>query len=968
MTQSRRLPEGGFIDRSRPLRFTFEGRSYVGYAGDTLAAALLANGVKVVGRSFKYHRPRGILTAGVEEPNALVRVGEGPRATPNIRATEIELTDGLVANPINCWPSLSFDIGSINDILSRFLAAGFYYKTFMLPHWHVYEWAIRRAAGLGRAPDAPDPDVYEWRYAHCDVLVVGGGAAGLAAARAAATTDARVILVEQQPGFGGRARWTDCTIDGKPASAWADETVIKLRERQDTTVLNRTTAISYHDHNAVVLLERVEGEKPSPRLRLWQVRAGRVILATGATERPLVFPGNDRPGVMLSSAVREYIRHFAVRPADRAVVFTNNDDAYATAEAIAGTGAHVTLVDTRSSPSPAAKTLSVRGIEVISNGAIVAVRGTSAVNGVEVREASARTRAIPCDLVAMSGGFNPNTQLHRQSGGRVVFDETQACFRPSQSVQAETSVGGCAGTFDLASTLCESHEACAPGTSTGPTSASPQPASATIEPCWLIDGGKGKAFVDFQHDVTSDDIALAVRENYTSVEHLKRYTTLGMATDQGKTSNVNGIALLAQLTGQAIGAAGAPADRPPFTPVAFGAMAGSARGELFRPMRLMPAHDWHAANGAVFEEYGGWKRPAWYKRGNETAHTAEQREALAVRQHVGIFDGSPLGKIEVKGPDAAKFLDRIYANTVSTLKPGKLRYGIMLNELGVVIDDGVTARLTEDTFVVGTTSSGATRIAAWLEEWLQCEWLDLDVIVVPVTTDWAVLTVAGPNARAVLAAAGTDIPIASADFPHMSMKWGQVAGVPARIYRVSFTGELSYEVNVPARHGCKVWEALMKAGEAHGIEPIGVDALMLLRMEKGYVHIGADTDGTTSAEDIGWGHVLKRTTDFVGKRSLLRPDNRRKDRPQFVGLEVASGAETLTIGAQLCTPGSSTSEGYVTSAGYSPTLARGVALGMVKGGTTRMGESLEACHGKGRIAVRITQPCTYDPSGERLHG
>ncbi|WP_165191517.1 sarcosine oxidase subunit alpha family protein [Caulobacter soli] len=971
----RRLPRGGLIDRGRVVNFEFEGRKLKGFAGDTLASALLANGVKVVGRSFKYHRPRGLLAAGVEEASALMQVGEADRSTPNPRATEIELTEGLVARPVNCWPSVRFDVGAVNNLLSRFIPAGFYYKTFMWPDWHLFEPFIRKAAGLGRASQAPDPDRYEHQYAHCDVLVVGSGPAGLAAALAAGRRKARVILVEQDTELGGSVLSASARIDGQDGIGWLDGVKRELGARADVQVLTRTTALGYFDHNSLTLLQRLDDHpgrrapKPVLRQRLWTVRAKQVILATGALERPLVFPGNDVPGVMLASAVRQYLNRWAVLPGQATSLFTNNDSAYGVAQALLDAGAEVPcLIDSRKTPpATLVKSLSSRGVKVITDAVVTKAHGDLALEGVTVREWSGRLSRVHCDVLAMSGGWNPTVHLFSQSGGKLGWDDQIAAFRPDVSVQAEVSVGAANGQFALGTALSAGWAA-GGGTAEAPAALDAAPVW-TIEPLWRVQA-PGKAFVDFQHDVTAADIALAKREAFVSVEHLKRYTTLGMAPDQGKTSNVNALAIMSELTGQSVAQAGTTRFRFPFTPLSLAALGGQTRGDLFRPYRRLPTHERQAAAGAVFEDYGGWLRPAYYPKAGESPHAAEQREAQVVRQAVGIFEGSPLGKIEVVGPDAAEFLDRIYANTMSTLKAGRARYGLMLNELGVLIDDGVTLRLDEERFLVGTTGGGADRIAAWLEEWLQCEWRDLKVLVAPISTAWGVLTLSGPRAREVLAAAGVDFPIGPEDFPHMTFKEGHVGGVPARVVRASFTGEVTYEVNVPADRSDELWDRLTAAGAPFGLTPVGIDAWMVLRTEKGFLHIGADTDGTTSPVDVGWGTVLKRKHDFVGRRSLTRPDNLREDRLQFVGLELVGSTDALPIGAHLRGPGvAEGSEGFVTSAGFSPALGRGVALGMVRGGQARHGEELEIVTG-GLVGqrVRITKPGVYDIDGERLNG
>ena len=968
MSQAYRAADIGRIDRAKPLKFRFNGRQMTGYAGDTLASALVANGVRLVARSFKYHRPRGLMAAGAEEPNALVQLGTGAAAEVNLRATEIELFDGLVAQSVNCWPGPAFDIGGINNLFSRFLSAGFYYKTFMWPNWHLFEGIIRRAAGLGKIPLSAPTDEYETMNAHCDVLVVGSGAAGLAAADAASQGGARVMLVEQDTELGGQLLWDPARIAMQPGVQWVAATRAALLKRPNVTLLTRTTAIGYFDHNFLALVER--GRRGAAiKERLWQVRAQRVIFATGAIERPLVFPGNDRPGVMLATAVSHYARRYGALPGRKAVIFTNNSAAYDAALALREGGCQVVaIIDTRKRAEIAASALDHL---VIPEATVIATRGYRGLKSLRVRDGSGRVRTISCDLLAMSGGFNPTVHLFSQSGGSLDFDSAIGAHRPTRPAQHSLSVGACAGEFSLERALIDGHQAgIAASADAGFVVSAAAPSAEggrtfAIEPCWTVQG-KGKAFVDFQNDVTVDDIALSARENFRSIEHLKRYTTLGMAPDQGKTSNVNGLAIMAELTGREIAQVGTTRYRFPYTPTSFGVLGGMARGEIFRPIRYMPAHDAHVASGAVFEDYGGWTRPACYLRPGEDKHQAELREALAVRTAAGLFEGSPLGKIEVSGPDAAIFLDRIYANTMSTLKLGKARYGLMLNEVGVIIDDGVVLRLAADRFQVGTSSGGADRIALWLEEWLQCEWVDLQVLVAPVTSAWGVLTLTGPRARDILVKAGTDIDLAPDRFGHMSFRDGLVAGIPARVSRVSFTGEISYEIAIPSQSTQTLWETLMAAGAAEGLCPVGVDAWMLLRTEKGYLHIGADTDGSTIPDDVGWGHVLNRKSDFVGRRSLTRPVALDARRLQLVGMRPLDGS-TLPIGVHLGTPGSRKSEGYVTSSAYSAALQRGVAIGMVRAGRSRIGERLSAISGGVETEIELVLPCAYDPEGQRLH-
>lgn len=990
-----RLAEGGRIDRRRRLGFTFDGVRHHGFAGDSLASALLANGVHLVGRSFKYHRPRGIVGAGVEEPNALVQLGEGAPTDPNVRATVTELTDGLVATSQNRWPSLQYDIGSINDLASPLFSAGFYYKTFMWPpSWwkRVYEGAIRKSAGLGRAPDGPDPDRYEHRHAHCDVLVAGGGPAGLMAALAAASSGARVILAEQDTMLGG---WLLGEPAGTLTDAWLDEERARLGGFGELRVLTRTQVTGYYDHNYLTMLER-SGEGPAgdrhlPRQRLWKVRAKQVVLATGSLERPLVFPGNDRPGVMLAGAVRSYLHRHAVLPGRRTAVFTNNDSAYATALALAAAGAEVRIVDLRSKvDGPLAAQARAAGIRIDEHAVVSATEGAQRVAAAEIRELEGDDgpgrviERMPVDLVASSGGWVPTLHLHSQARGRLTFDDARGVFLPGDSVQACRSTGAAAGIFGLKDCLEDGAAAgmaaaeaagFAPGRPPIPGFPLPDD-EQPIQPVVVVPGSlarRKKAFVDLQNDVTAADLAQALGEGYRSIEHVKRYTTTGMGTDQGKTSNLNALAIVSAITGRPVPEIGATTFRPPYTPLTFGAIAGRNAGPLFDPVRYTPMHDWHERHGAVFEDVGQWKRPRYYPRGSEDMAAAVAREVKAARTSVAVLDASTLGKIDIQGRDAAELLNRVYTNAWSRLEVGRCRYGLMLGEDGMVFDDGVTTRLGEHHYLMSTTSGGAARVLSWLEEWLQTEWPELRVFCTSVTEQWATVSVSGPKARDLLGALVRDVDLDPAAFPHMSMREARVGGVPARLFRISFTGELGYEIQVPARFGVGLWDAVVAAGRAFDLCPYGTEAMHVLRAEKGYIITGQDTDGTVTPPDLGMDWIVSRKKpDFIGKRSLNRADMERPDRKQLVGLLTAAPDEVLEEGAPIVADPKQTIPmamlGHVTSSYWSPNLGRSFALAMVRDGRFRTGQTLSIPMIDRTVEARVVEPVFIDQEGARLRG
>jgi sarcosine oxidase subunit alpha len=990
MTQSHRLPHGGRIDRRSPIEFTFNGVRYAGYEGDTLASALLANGVHFVARSWKYHRPRGIFAAGVEEPNAIVQLEAGAHSIPNARATEVEIYRGLTAASVNARPSLERDRLGVLRKLERFIPAGFYYKTFMWPRrlWPKYEELIRETAGLGHAPTAADPDRYDKTYAHCDVLVVGGGPAGLAAACAAARSGARVILVDNQRELGGSLLSTPALIDGAAAREWVSGIVEALRARRELTILTRTTAFGYHDHNFITACERLTDHLPlevrrGARERLWRIRAKRVILATGAHERPIVFGDNDLPGIMLASAASTYVHRYAVRLGKRAVVFTNNDGAYRTAlDLKLLNDANVVVVDCRAaSHGTLPQAARDHGIKVLDESVLLAARGRRHVASVSIASLRDNTRQTNvCDLVCVSGGWNPALHLFAQSGGAPAWDESNACFVPGTSRQSERSVGGANGELTLAGALRE-------GAAAGVEAAMLTGHSSPDVPRWEVERLTGTPlmplwaagehsvrgptqFVDFQNDVTAADIRLAAREGYASVEHMKRYTTLGFGTDQGKLGNINGMAILAEALGQTIPETGTTTFRPNYTPVSFGAYAGREIGDFFEPVRKTCVHTWHVAHGAVFEDVGNWTRPRYYPRPGENPDTALARECRAVRQGVGLFDASTLGKIDVQGPDAVTLLDRVYTNSWINLPIGKCRYGVMLDENGMVFDDGVTARLGPDHFLMSTTTGGAARVLNWMERWLQTEWPHLKVYLTSVSEHFATFAVAGPLARRVIAKVCDDIDFAPAAFPFMSVREGTVAGIAARVMRISFSGELAYEVNVPANFGRSVWEVLMEAGREHGITPYGTEAMHLLRAEKGYIIVGQDTDGSVTPLDLGMHALVSKDKEFLGRRSLSRSDTASPDRKRLVGLLARDPLFVLPEGAQVVAArtgrDSTVSLGHVTSSYRSPTLERSIALALVRRGRERMVEQVFIALRDGRrVPATVSSPVFYDPEGAR---
>ena len=992
---SQRLPSGGRINRGRPIEFFFNKRRYEGYEGDTLASGLMANGLRLFGRSFKYHRPRGIFGSGSEEPNAIVQLGEGASTIPNLKATQVELFDGLSAKTVSGWPSLEIDLYGINNLIGCLLPAGFYYKTFMRPRflWDWYERQIRRAAGLGYAPTESDPARYDKRNAHCDVLSVGAGPTGLMAALAAGLSGARVIVADEQAEMGGQLLSSTQQVSGICPWMFLNNVLKELSLMDNVMLLPRSTVSGYYDHNFLVINQKrtdhqARIENIVSRERNWRIRARQVILATGAIERGLVFADNDRPGVMLSSAARTYINRYAVRPGRTGLVFTNNDSAYQTAVDMHGAGMEVVgVIDTRQKISEERLSqMEALDIPVYLGHGIGGTRSNrQGLRAVEILRLSSDGQDVlthkgllDCQVLAISGGWSPAIHLHCQSGGQPKYDNNQACFIPGESAQCERSAGSARGIFRLDNCLKDGIDAgvnavrqmgYAPVNIDVPY-VSGNPSSA-IEPMWTVPDGVspgrgGRKFVDYQNDTTVADIELAAREGYRSIEHVKRYTALGFGTDQGKTGNINGLAILAEHLGQSIAETGTTTFRPNYTPITFGAIAGRELGvEQFDPVRKTPMHYWHVSQGAVFEDVGQWKRPWYYPKAGETIESAVRRECLATRKSIGLLDASTLGKIEVRGRDSAEFLNRIYTNAWSKLEISRCRYGLMLGEDGMVMDDGVTSRLGDNHYYMTTTTGGAAHVLGWLERWHQTEWPELEVFFTSVTDRWAVASIAGPNSRSLLDRLCSDIDLSADAFPFMSLRKGTVAGLTARVFRISFSGELAFEINVSADDGVALWEALLEVGAKYDITPYGTETMHVLRAEKGYVIVGQDTDGSVTPADLGMDWIVSKAKDFVGKRSLVRSDMLKENRKQLVGLVTEQPGTVLPEGTQLVNEPSTDypvpMTGHVTSSYYSANLGHSIALALVKGGHSRMGATVYApTLDRQLIKATITSPVFYD--------
>ena len=988
MMNKYRGEHGGRIDRSKPLNFTFNARAYQGYAGDTLASALLANGVRVIARSFKYHRPRGIVSAGIEESNALVQA-LGEQDEPNVLATCLPLYEGLQARSINCWPSVQWDFGELNNAFSWLFPAGFYYKTFMQRPWDYYARYIRRMAGLGQAPKTHQAqERYEKRYYYCDVLVVGAGPAGLSAALATARAGARVMLVDEQTETGGDLLNHPAQIAGQAALQWVAETVAELDNHTDVLRLSQSTVVGYYDHNMLTVVER-QPEQTWLRERFWRVRAKQVIVASGAFERPLIYPNNDRPGIMLAASVRAYLHRYGVRCGYAVAIVTNNNSAYATAFELARCGVTINgIADTRTTLDASLETEADKlNIKLYKGHGVIGIGGRKNVNLVQIAPLSGEDieERLVCDLLCHSGGWNPVVHLHSQSGAKPVYDPQQACFVPGESVQAETAIGAARGIFALQDCLEDGFVTGAKiatalgflvSASSTPTASETLPLD--IQALWQMPAKPhaGKAFVDYQNDVTAADLSLALRENFVSIEHIKRYTTAGMATDQGKTGNTNVIGVVAQQLGLEPPEVGTTTFRPPFSPVSFGAIAGSDQGQLIIPARHTPITAWNLENNAAMNEAGAhFRRPFYFPKADESMHEAIQRAALATRTSVGIYDSSPLGKYELHGPDTVTFLNRIYSNQWQDLPIDQGRFGLMLREDGRLFDDGVCFRLAESHYLLSAGTGVADAVYAHMERLLQCDWPELKVYITTVTGQWTTVCVCGPKAREVLLAAGTDLDLDRKAFPFLAIRNGKVAGFYARVARVSYTGELSFEVNVFARHGPALWEVLMVAGQVFDITPVGSETSAVLRIEKGFVSAGTEGDNITNPFDAGMGWVVAMDKDdFIGKRTLQRDLSLGGERQQVVGLLPEESEFVLVEGSAIIEPASDVENGtprflgHVTASCYSPNLGRSIALALLKNGRQHYGDVVTVSGLERTALAQVTKPVFIDPKGERMRG
>ncbi|MDC3403764.1 sarcosine oxidase subunit alpha family protein [Candidatus Pelagibacter sp.] len=1001
MQKKLRVKTSNFINETTKIAFKFNNKTYYGFKGDTLASALLSNDVHLVGRSFKYHRPRGIMTAGSEEPSAIVQVNNNTAITePNVRATEIEIYDGLEATSQNCWPSVNFDIGGINNLISPLLPAGFYYKTFMWPanFWEKYEFLIRHSAGLGKSPTEPDPDIYEHKYVHCDVLVIGAGVAGILAAKTAAKNELKTLLLDEKNELGGTTIYQDTDhikINNQNSSIWLENEINDLKKIDNLEIKTRTSVAAYHGYNYLLARENLTDHLPHSdkrnkvRQRLLKIRAKKVIVATGALERPLVFNNNDRPGIMLASAVKKYADYYGVATGQKNIFFTNNDTAYEAAISLMKKGINVdAIIDIREkSNTEFTKEAQNLGVKIYNSYTVVDTGGYKRINKITIMKLSKDGQSfsgsdkiiLNCDCLSIAGGWTPAVHLFTQSGGKLKFRDEDQVFIPSKYSSDQISIGSCNGDFEIDDVITSSVKSIKEFLSINETEYDNLeikcPKDKDFRNIWLLPSdkilGKTKPFVDYQNDATAKDIKLALREGFRSIEHVKRYTTTGMGTDQGKLGNMHALGIIAETAGVKMGELGTTTFRPPYTPLTFGTIVGRNVGEFFDTFRRTPMNDWHIENKAEFENVGQWKRAWYYPKNNETMHEAVQRESKAARESAGILDASTLGKIDIQGTDASEFLNRVYTNAWSKLAIGKCRYGLMLNEDGMVYDDGVTTRLDENHYIMTTTTGGAANVLGKLEDYLQTEWPELDVYLSSLTDHYATASICGPNSKKILKKLAPDLDLSDENFPHMSFKNAKIDNIKCRIMRISFTGEHSYEINIQANYGEALWKKCMEAGEEFNITPYGTETMHLLRAEKGFIIVGQDTDATMTPIDLQMDWIVsKKKYDFIGKRSLYRSDTMREDRKQLVGLLTDNPSEVLEEGAQIVANINQKPVemlGHVTSSYYSPNLNKSIALAVVRGGKNMLGQKLFIPMENKNINVTIVNPVFFDKENERLN-
>ena len=1000
MSKNLRVKTSKFVDETYRVSFKFNGSRYYGYKGDTLASALLANNIHLVGRSFKYHRPRGIMTSGSEEPNAIVQLhNNSDRTEPNVRATEIEIYEGLEASSQNCWPSVNFDIGGINNLLSPLLPAGFYYKTFMWPasFWEKYEYFIRRSAGLGKSPTTADPDIYEHEYIHCDVLIVGAGISGIMAAKTAAKNGLKTLLVDEKPNLGGSTVYQNSEhfkINNQNSGSWLEKEINEIKKIDNLDIRIRTSVAAFHGYNFLLARENltdhlpIEQRKNKTRQKLLKIRAKKVITATGSLERPLIFDNNDRPGILLSSAIKRYADLFGVACGEKNIFLTNNDSAYETAISLIQKGIKVeAIVDNREEiESKLLYEVEKNNIKVFKGFTIVNTNGYKKINKVSLMKLSKDGQKVigskinlSCDCLGVSGGWTPAVHLFTQSGGKLKFREEDQVFIPNKYSSEQISIGACNGDLTLEDIIENTPKYLKEFLNIKKTDydnvevfSSENKSKRNI---WLLPSdkilGKTKSFVDYQNDATAKDIKLALREGFRSIEHVKRYTTTGMGTDQGKLGNMHALGIISETAGTKMGEHGTTTFRPPYTPLTFGTIVGRNVGEYFDVFRKTPMHEWHLKNKAEFENVGQWKRAWYYPKNNENMFEAVQRESKAARESAGILDASTLGKIDIQGTDASEFLNRVYTNAWSKLAVGKCRYGLMLNEDGMVYDDGVTTRLGENHYIMTTTTGGAANVLGKLEDYLQTEWPELDVYLTSVTDHFATISVCGPNSKKIISNVIPDLDLSDENFPHMSFKNTKIGKINCRVMRISFTGEHSYEINIQANYANSVWEKCMEVGKDFNITPYGTETMHLLRAEKGFIIVGQDTDATMTPIDLQMDWIVsKKKYDFIGKRSLYRSDTIKDDRKQLVGLLTDNPNEILEEGAQIVADINKSPIdmlGHVTSSYYSPNLKKSIALGVVRGGKNMMGKKLIIPMENKTINVTVADPVFLDKENKRLN-